>query len=383
MMSANKTDLTLVVSVIALAVLLLVMRASAQQYEYRGVYPAQAIFTNLCENCFLELPAEFLQTSLVLSVSTDKVKTLEKALVSSAKSAGWLLTKRGNTWSAEPVQNEGSLVFISCLTDEPVNVPKYLYTYAVRSDSIRCARRDSVKRVQDSITLLEKHRNDSLSLIRLPFGNYELRYYSFTKNFADKLGMEFNGIIAEGNLHDKFKIFDDWKLHASETNDTSFTYRQINVAFDSSLSVDWGTEEQTLKTTYVTSNGVVNSDYEWRKYGLIVTMKKDTSRVLLSYVFRDKEQNISVLQGSAVGGLGDTLMVSGEYTTNRSVTIGIPFLSSIPVLKYLFSTEQVLTDIKHFELYLIPTERRDRNVYGRFEERTDTTGGSRDVANVE
>ena len=53
MKNANKTDLTLVVSVIAIAVLLLVMRASAQQYEYKGVYPAQAIFTNLCENCFL------------------------------------------------------------------------------------------------------------------------------------------------------------------------------------------------------------------------------------------------------------------------------------------------------------------------------------------
>lgn len=368
MKNANKADLTLVVSVIAIAVLLLVMRASAQQYEYRGVYPAQAIFTNICDNCFLELPAEFLQTDLVLSVSTDKVKTLEKALVSSAKSAGWQLRKSGNKWSAEPNQNEGNLVFISCIDDSPQNVPKYLYTYAVRSDSIRCARRDSIRRVQDSVTLFEKHRNDSLALLRLPFGNYELRYYSFTKNFADKLGMEFSGVIAEGNLHDKFKIFDDWKLHASETNDTSFTYRQINVAFDSTLNVDWGTEEQTLKTTYVTSNGVVNTDYEWRKYGLIVTMKKDTERVFLSYVFRDKEQNISVLQGSAVGTIGDTLMVSGEYTTNRSVTIGIPFLSSIPIVKYLFSTEQVLTDIKHFELYLIPTERRDVNEYGRFEE---------------
>ena len=79
MKNANKTDLTLVVSVIAIAVLLLVMRASAQQYEYKGVYPAQAIFTNLCENCFLELPAEFLQTSpcLVCKYRT-KVKTLER-----------------------------------------------------------------------------------------------------------------------------------------------------------------------------------------------------------------------------------------------------------------------------------------------------------------
>ena len=168
MKNANRTDFTLVVSVVTLAVLLLVMRAVAQNYEYKGVYPAQAIFTNICENCYLELPAEFLQTSLVLSVSTDKVKTLEKALISSAKSAGWVLTKRGNTWSAEPIQNEGSLVFISCMSDEPVNVPKYLYTYAIRSDSIRCARRDSIARVQDSVKSFEKRLNDSLLQVRLP-----------------------------------------------------------------------------------------------------------------------------------------------------------------------------------------------------------------------
>lgn len=363
-------DRELTICVLMIITFMFVVRCYGQ-YEYKGVYPAQAIFTNLCENCFLELPPEFLQTDLVLSVRTDKIKTLEKALISSAKSSGWELRKFGNTWKAELVQNEGQLVYISCLTNEPVNVPKYLYAYAIRSDSIRCAGRDSLARVQDSLTLFEKHRNDSLSQIRLPFGNYELRYYSFTKNFSDKMGMEFNGIIASGNLHDKFRIYDDWKLHATETNDTAFTYKQINVAFDSSLNVDWGTEEQTLKTTYVTSNGVVNTDYEWRKYGLIVSLEKDTARVKMSYVFRDKEQNISVLQGSAVGTIGDTLVITGQYTTTRSVTIGLPFLGRIPLLKYLFATEQVLTDVKQFELYLLPTEKAVVNANGRFKENGD------------
>lgn len=361
-------DRNIAVCMVALAVLLLVMRCEAQQYEYKGVYPAQAVFTNLCENCFLELPAEFLQTNLVLSVSTDKLKTLERALVSSAKSAGWQLQKQGSTWRAEPSQNEGNLVFMSCMTNEPMNVPKYLYTYAVRSDSMKCAERERERARQDSLLSAEQHRKDSLAQVRLPFKNYQLRYYSFTKNFTDKLGVEFNGIIAHGNLHDKFHWFDDWKMHASETDDTTFTYRQVNVSFDSVLNVDWGTEEQTLKTTFTTSNGVVNADYEWRKYGLIVTLKKDDKRVHMSYVFRDKEQNISVLQGSAVGDLGDTLVVTGQYTTKREVTIGIPFLCRVPFLKYLVSTERVLTDIKEFELYLVPTERRNVNEHGRFED---------------
>ena len=363
----KSADKDLLIAAIMGIMLLFATQCNSQDFVYKGVFPAQAIFTNICENCYLELPAEFLQTELVLSVSSDKVKILEKALISSARSAGWNLSKIGNTWRAEPVQNDGQLVYISCLTNEPVNVPKYLYSYAVRSDSIRCASRDSLQARQDSITLFEKQRNDSLSAIRLPFENYELRYYSFTKNFSDKMGMEFNGIIASGNLHDKFHIYDDWKLHATETNDTAFTYKQINVAFDSTLNVDWGTEEQTLKTTYVTSNGMVNTEYEWRKYGLIVSLQKDTSRVKMSYVFRDKEQNISVLQGSAVGMLGDTLVITGQYTTTRTVTIGLPFLGQIPVIKYLFSTEQILTDIKNFELYLVPTARMEPNHKKRFD----------------
>lgn len=378
-------DTSIAICGIALAILLVAMRCEAGQYEYKGVYTAEAVFTNLCENCFLELPAEFMETKLNLSVNTDKEKELTRALVASAKSAGWQLVKRGNAWKAEPLQNDGNLVYISCMTDEPVNVPKYLYSYAVRSDSIKCANRERERNRQDSVAQLEKHRNDSLSRVRLPFQNYELRYYSFTKNFSDKLGVEFNGVVAEGNLHDKFTLLDDWKIHASETNDTTFNYRQINVAFDSTLSLDWGTEEQTLKTSYVTNNGVVNNDYEWRKYGLIVTIKKDDRRVMLNYVFRDKEQNISVLQGSAVGDLWDTLCVTGQYTTSRNVTIGLPFLSRIPILKYLVSTEQVLTDIKEFELYLIPTDKAVLYEHRRFEENgNDTTGvGTLDSTRVE
>ena len=133
MRNVTKYDLHLCVSIVALALLLLVMRCNAQQYEYRGVYPAQAVFTNLCENCYLQLPAEFLESNLVLSVSTDKEKVLERALVASAKSAGWDLKKMGKTWKAEPVQNEGNVVYISCLTNEPSLTCRVTNPFSVRS----------------------------------------------------------------------------------------------------------------------------------------------------------------------------------------------------------------------------------------------------------
>lgn len=350
-------DTSLLAVLVVLVVLLLVCRASAEQYEFGGVYRVQDVFTAYCEDCYLELPPEFLAADIVLAVKTDNDKTFRQALKKSARAVGWELQTKGRYFVANPIQNSDNLVYLSCITNEPVNVPKYLYSWAVKSDSIKCYLQKLEQSKKDSLFKIEqsnKDKLDSLSKIRLPFISYKLEYYSYTKNFADKLGAEFGGIVAEGNLHDKFKIFDDWKFYATTTNDTTFTFRSIDVAFDSSLSVDWGTEEQTLKTSYVTANGIVNNDYEWRKYGLLVTMQKDTARVRLSYVFRDKEANISVLQGQAVGNLGDTIRVSGQYNTSRVVTIGIPWLSSIPIIKYLVSTEQVLTDIKQFELYLIP-----------------------------
>ena len=72
---------------------------------------------------FLELPAEYLQTNLILSVSSDKVKDFEQSIIKlRARTAG---NSRGvaGTWKAEPIQNAGNLVFISCLTNDPVNVP--------------------------------------------------------------------------------------------------------------------------------------------------------------------------------------------------------------------------------------------------------------------
>lgn len=350
-------DTSLLAVLVVLAVLLLVCRASAAQYEFGGVYRVQDVFTAYCEDCYLELPPEFLAADIVLAVKTDNDKTFRQALKKSARAVGWELQTKGRYFVANPIQNSDNLVYLSCLTNEPVNVPKYLYSWAVKSDSIKCYLQKLEQSKKDSLFKIEqtnKNKLDSLSKIRLPFISYKLEYYSYTKNFADKLGAEFGGVVGLGNLHDKFQILDDWKFYASTTNDTTFTFRSIDVAFDSSLSVDWGTEEQTLKTSYVTANGIVNNDYEWRKYGLLVTMQKDTARVRLSYVFRDKEANISVLQGQAVGNLGDTIRVSGQYNTSRVVTIGIPWLSSIPIIKYLVSTEQVLTDIKQFELYLIP-----------------------------
>ena len=68
---------------------------------------------------------------------------------------------------------------------------------------------------------------DSLANIPpLNFGHYELRY-AYSKSFTDKLGLEWSNILAEGNLHNRFKIFDDWRLFATENNDTTYNERRL------------------------------------------------------------------------------------------------------------------------------------------------------------
>lgn len=359
--NGDKLDLIISLVVFVLFVLCCPKLGICGDYEFRGVFTGEQVFTTYCETCFLELPPEFLQSSLVLSVDTDNKKEFEKAVITAAKGSGWNLTRHGNRWKAEPIQNQGNLVYISCMDLTPINVPQYLYYYSVRADSLKCANRDRERARQDSVMLSEKSRQDSIKMyddsllsVRLPYKDYELRYYSFTKNFTDKIGIEWSEILAQGDLPKHFELLDSWSFYATKTNDTAFTRRQVNLSLDSSVTLDWGTEEQTLSNTLV-NDGVVNQNYEWRKYGLIVKITNTQYKTKLEYTFRDKENGVSLLQGSAVVEIGDTLRIAGQYTTNRVVSKGIPVLSSIPLIgSILFATEQILTDLKNFELYLIP-----------------------------
>lgn len=319
-------------------------------FQFKGVYSSQNVLVQYCDNCWLSLPAEYLQSDLVLSISTDDKKKVFSALQNASRANGWELIKNGNVLKAEPIQNDGNLVFISCLSDDVVNVPKYLYHYSRKSDSLKCLKRDS-------LALLERLKRDSLlSIPALPFVDYELRYYSFSKSFSDKMGVSWRDILASGNLKRVPSFYDSWALYADENKDTTFNYRSLFFSLDSSLSIDWGTEEQTLQRSY-NDNGIITNDYEWRKYGIILKIERSGERVKMSYILRDKDNLTSVLQGSAGGNVGDTLFIQGNYNVSRSVVNGVPFLADIPFIGRLFSVEDVENESKNFNLFLIPTRK--------------------------
>lgn len=354
--NTDKRKLLIILLVITLFVISC-PKSFARNFEYKGIFTAEQVFTTFCDSCFLELPAEYLQTNLILSVSSDKLKDFEQSIIKASRANGWELSRRGGTWKAEPIQNAGNLVFISCLTNDPVNVPAYLYYYAKKSDSLKCYLQNQEQIKRDSLYKLEQIKRDSLSKIHLPYMEYELKYYSFTKNFTDKLGFEWSEVLAVGDLPKRFELLDSWAFSATSANDTAFTHRRVNLALDSAFTLDWGTEEQTISNSLVSDGGVVNNNYEWRKYGLLVHITNTGEKTKLEYTFRDKENSISILQGSAVGALGDTIRIAGQYTANRQITRGVPLLSSVPILGILFTKEQNITDLKNFELYLIPNKK--------------------------
>lgn len=365
------------VFVILFVLLMSYTHSHSAEYEYKGTYPFQAVVTQYCEDCYLELPPDLMHTEIVLSVSTDSPKSLYRAIVAGAKAQGWNITTQGKKLVAEPVQNDGNVVYISCLDNLPHNVPKYLYSAQVRSDAILCKQRDSLAQVQriteDSLNLVRQQKEDSTARYRdslasvppLDFRSYELRYYSYSKSFTDKVGMEWGSIIWSGDLSKKFHVYEDWKLWATENNDTTFNYRNMFLSVDSVISVDWGSEEQSLSKTYQT-DGVVTQEFEWRKYGIIITIERDSRRVKMHYTFRDKDNSISVLQGSVIGNEGDTLFLRGDYIAKREISSGLPLLAKIPVIRLLFATQNYINDLKEFELYLIPQRSlkrlRDRTV---------------------
>ena len=327
-------------------VLLLSVCVFAADYQYKGFFQVSDIFYSLCENCFLDLSPDYLKSEIYLNVSTNRKSEVVKALKRASHAIGWELKQNGGLYSVEQIQNEGNLLFISCLDKQVRNVPKYAYAYEKKADSIKCYQRDS-------LAIYEQFKKDSLASVPpLGFYSYSLKYYNFNKAFSDKMGVKWGDVLWAGTLKD-VHFFDSWTSAAVESNDTSFSYRSVSFVLDSSIVLNWGTEEQAQLRTF-NDNGIISTEYEWRKYGLEITIKAEIRRVHLDYVFREKDANTTILSGSVVGVPGDTLVITGDYQQMRDINRGVPGLSRIPFVRLFFSEVDKICENRKFYIYLIP-----------------------------
>lgn len=325
---------------------------SANLYEFAGVYTVAEVLPAYCTNCALSLPSEYLQTSVVLSVRSDKKKELWNALKSASLANGWLLTKQGNTIKAQRQEDNGK-IYISCLDSSVQRVPSDEFLYRIKADSLKCASRDSLRALADSLGALPPPPLPS----PLPFQTYKLEYIAYNKTFSDKMGVEWRQIIASGNLKKMPSFYDKWQMWAVENNDTNFTRRTLEFALDTSINIDWGNEKQVPEKTYSEDGGIVATNYEWRKYGISIKVKRQGDKITLDYTVRNEDNG--TLNGRAVGNASDTLTTNGTYRTTQEISEGLPLLSRIPLIGALFSVNQTLTDYKHFQIYLFPQIKED------------------------
>ena len=333
------------IGVIILFVAVWKVNAEQPLYQFSGIYKPSEVLPAFCTDCALELPPEYVETQMVLSVRTDSKTDLFKALQGASLANGWKLTKKGKKVKAVREEDKGRL-FISCLDSSVHRVSSDEYALRLKSDSIKCAARAK----QDSI-----RRIPPLPPAALPepyFQRYRLEYIAFNKAFSDKMGVEWKEVLAKGNLKSRPSFYDSWQLRALETSDTNFSMRSVEFALDTSVTIDWGSEKQVPEKTYSQDGGVVTTSYEWRKYGISVKVKKDERRIDLEYMVRNDDNG--TLNGNAAGAAYDSLALNGNYRYSQETSEGIPFFSRIPLIGYLFSVKNVNTDYKHFEIYLYP-----------------------------
>ena len=62
--------------------------------------------------------------------------------------------KKNNSWHAEVVLNKNKITFISCLDNEVKNIDRFLYYSTLKSDSIKCAKRDSLNIIENKKMIL-------------------------------------------------------------------------------------------------------------------------------------------------------------------------------------------------------------------------------------
>lgn len=333
--------------VFALLALAIKVNAESPLYQFSGLYQVSDVLPSYCTDCTLELPAEYLGSSLVLAVRTDDKRSLFKALESASRANGWRLERRGKRITATKIEDTGK-IFVSCIDTTVQRVPTDEYFFRKRADSLKCVTRDSLRAYADSV------RDASPLSVPLGFGRYRLEYIAYNKSFSDKMGVEWRKILSSGNLKRVPTFYDSWQLWATENNDTTFTRRTLEFALDSNLTIDWGNEKQVPEKTYSQDGGVVTTSYEWRKYGISIQIKRTDSRITLDYVVRNEDNG--TLNGRAVGTPGDTLTLNGNYRTQDDISEGLPLLSRLPVVGALFSVRQTLTDYKHFEIFLLPIQ---------------------------
>lgn len=304
-------------------------------FEFSGEYTWGEVITSLCRDgwCRTQLPRTFFEMKVPLNIYENSFNDAFKALSLQAEADGYILRKKG---SKRPflviaeLDEEKTSSYVSCLDTIVHSVPaKDLYRYKL-ADSLRCKSRsrslDSLRALADSVFF--------------PSTRYRVSFYVVSSAFLRTLGVDWTTLWAKGNLVHRPDLITDWALKAVSENDSTAEFRSLEVDLDSTATLHWGSQKKDQKSTVVYANGVSQNDYEWRNYGLTLTLSRDIKGGLRAdYQLAQRDEANSVLRGNFGGGGVDSISAIGVYDSYQNVVSGIPVLSEIPLIGRLFSTE--------------------------------------------
>jgi len=329
----------------------------AYDFEFSGLYTWGEVITSLCAGgwCRVQLPRDFYNLSVPLSVYENSFDDAFNALSMQALADGFILRKFGKDKPYKLVvtpDQDKTLSYISCLDTLVKNVPSRDISKYKYSDSLKCYSRamylDSLRLASLSV--------DSSSV------RFRVSFYVVSSSFVQSLGVRWTDVFANGDLFNLPELITNWTFKAVADNDSLAEYRSLEIDLDSSASIHWGSQSKEEKSTIVYSNGVSQTDFEWRDFGLTLDITRTKKHgVKVDYKLAQRDENNSVLRGRFGGGGSDSVLTYGVYDSFVFSSVGVPFLSSIPLLGNFFKYD-VKDKIRSFfviSVYRIEPKKRD------------------------
>lgn len=309
------------------------------EFELSGVFTWGEVITNLCRGgwCRSQLPREFYEMKVPLSVYEHDFENAFKALSMQARADGYVLRKKGSRLPIHvyaELDEEKSLSYVSCVDTTVKTVPVRDYRKYVYADSLKCLSKGQKNRL-DSL----KSYNDSLVV---PSSRYRVSFYVVSSSYVQSLGVDWTVIWARGDLVHLPSFITDWTLKAVADQDTSAEFRSVELDVDTMATLHWGSQRKEEKSIVTYSNGVSQQDYEWKNYGLTLSLSRSKKGGIRGeYTLAQRDENNSVLSGNFGGGDvdQDSIVAYGVYDSYQVKHVGVPFLSSVPLLGNLFGYE--------------------------------------------
>lgn len=306
----------------------------------------------LCDQgwCRTSLPREFYDLEVPISVYEKDFEGAFKALKIQALADGYILSKSGKKKPYTVTvtkKGDDDAAYTSCVDSTVHIVPqKFLKAY-LYADSLKCSRPE-VKVTPCNHPAPTPAQGFSppggggcLDSVFIPLDRFRVNFYVVSSTFLDSYGVDWVSLWASGNLWSRPSVFSDWALKAVSQGDTLSEFRSIEIDIDSVASLHWGSQKKEEKSTYQTGE-VVRTDYEYHDYGLTIDLSRTLNGGIRgSYSLAQRDDMNSIIEGNFGGGGSDSVSTFGVFDSYQFSSVGIPILSSIPVLGVLFSHRQV------------------------------------------